>query len=265
MNGVRIGSDVEARVSGALSWVAASLPETLHLVDEGADVLALSGTAGWAERAVEALREGACGVVVIAPGAEAVDVLRTTAAELNASVVLDQRWRSNPAVVTARDAVSGLQSPICFADIAVNVQTIAEVEPALHESVQIAQYVIGTAENLRVLHRQSRTVLVSATVEGAPLTITIAVGPAIDSPCRVRVVALSGGVNLSVPDPETAAPGIVTIVHHDGATTLPTRWESAHRASWRRLAASFERGERLDDLGEFGESMEQLYSRATLT
>lgn len=266
MSVIRIAADIEPRVTGALTWVAASLPATLDLVADNADVRAVSGAAGWVERANQALREGASGVVVVAPEAEAIDTLRMTAAERNAFVILDQRWRSNPAVIEAREAVSNLNAAISFAEVAVNVPSSEDIERAMHESVQIAHHVIGAVENLRILHRQSRTVLVSGTVgSGAPLTISIAVGPAIDRPFHVRVVAGSGGVHLSVPDPGTAAPGLVTILHADGSTTLPTRWESAHRASWRRVITAFEGGERPDDLREFDEASQLLFSRASFT
>ena len=263
MNVIRVAADDETRVTGALSWVAASLPATLDLVADNADLRAVSGAAGWVERANQALCEGASGVVVVAPEAEAIDDLRDTASERDAFVILDQRWRSNPAVIAARN---GVNASISFADIAVNVPATEDIERALHESVQIAHHVIGGVENVRVLHRQSRTVLVSGTVgSGAPLTITIAVGPAIDRPFHLRVVTASGGVHLSVPDPGTAAPGLVTILHADGSTTLPTRWESAHRASWRRAITAFERGERPDDLREFDEASRLLFSRAHIS
>ena len=72
-------------------------------------------------------------------------------------------------------------------------------------------------------------------------------------------------MHLSVPDPATAAPGLVTILHADGSTTLPARWESAHRASWRRVITAVERGERPEDLREFDEASQLLFSRASLT
>ncbi|HEY9306735.1 MAG TPA: hypothetical protein VIP82_02930 [Microbacterium sp.] len=225
----------------------------------------MNGTAGWTERASQVLLAGASGVVVVAPEAEQIDALCKTAAEQNALVILDQRWRANPVLTEARDAVSSLEGPISFAEIAVNVPTTEDVEKAIHETVQIAHYLMGAVEDLRVLHRQSRTVLLGGMVRnGAPLTITIAVGPAIDGPVRVRVVARFGGVHLSVPDPETAAPGLVTIVHTDGSTTLPSRWESAHRASWRRVVAAVESGDRPDDLRDFDEASQLLFTRASL-
>ena len=264
MTVIRIAADAETRATGALSWVAASLPAKIELVADNADVHAVSGAAGWVERADQALREGASGVVVVAPEAEAIGGLRKTAAERDAFVIIDQRWRSNPAVIAARDAVSDL-AHISFAEIAVNVATTEEVERAMHESVQIAHQVLGAVENLRILHRQSQTVLLSGGVVGAaPLTITVAVGPAIDCPFQVRVVGRTGGVQLSVPDPATAAPARVTILHADGSTTLPARWESAHRASWRRVITAFERGERPDDLREFDEASQLLFCVATL-
>ena len=264
MNTIAIAADEETRAIGALTWVAASLPTTLHLVADTADVRAVSGAAGWVERAIQALREGASGVVVVEPVAEETEGLRKIAAERDAFVILDQRWRSNPAVTTALDAVRNLGA-ISLAEIAVNVPAIEDVERAVHESVQIAHHVIGAVENLAILHRQSRTVLVSGSVAGgAPLTITVAVGPAIDRPFHLRVVAQAGGVHLSVPDPATAAPGLVTIQSADGYTTLPARWESAHRASWRRVITAFQRGERPEDLRDFDEANQLLLSRASL-
>lgn len=266
MNVITIAADAEARVTGALTWVAASLPAKLHLVEDHADVRAVNGTAGWVERADQALREGAHGVVVIAPEAEGIEALRNTAAERNVFVILDQRWRSNTAVIQARDAVSTLDTPISFAEIAVHVPAAEEIERATHESVQIAHHLLGSVENLRVLHRQPRTVLLSGTVEGgAPLTITIAVGPAIGGPLRARVVTLSGGVHLCVPDPGAAAPGIVTIVNADASSTLPARWESAHRTSWLRVIAAVEGSEHPNDLREFDQASQSLFSRAPLS
>jgi hypothetical protein len=108
-------------------------------------------------------------------------------------------------------------------------------------------------------------VLVSGHVAGgAPLTITVAVGPAIERPFHLRVVAQSGGVHLSVPDPATAAPALVTIHHADGSTTLPARWESAHRASWRRVITAVELSDRPQDLHEIDDANQLLFTRASL-
>jgi hypothetical protein len=264
MSVIRIAADAESRVTGALSWVAASLPATLDLVSENADVQAVSGAPGWVERAGRALREGASGVVVVGPEAEAIGELRDTAADRDAFVILDQRWRSNPALDEAREAVGALDTPISFVEVAVNVAAVEDVDAAMHESVQIAGHIIGAVGNLRILHRQPRTALLSGTfADGAPLTVSIAVGPAIDRPFHIRVFAHSGAVHLSVPDPGTATPALVTILHADGSTTLPTRWESAHRASWRRVISAFDGGEHPDDLREFDDASQRLLSQAS--
>ncbi|WP_425821691.1 hypothetical protein [Microbacterium sp. DT81.1] len=246
--------------------MAASLPATLELVADNADVRAVSGAAGWTDRANQALLEGALGVVVVAPEAEPTDELRNTAAEQNAFVILDQRWRSNPALTDAREAVSSIDAPISFIEISANVSSLQDVDGAVHESVQIAHRVVGAVQDLRVLHRQSRTVLLSGSVAGgAPLTISIAVGPAIERPFHLRVFAPSGAVHLSVPDPGTAAPAIVTVLSADGSTTLPNNWESAHRASWRRVIAAFQRGDRPEDLHEFNAASQLLLSQASMS
>lgn len=251
MTAIKINGDVEARRSAALAWVAASLPASLTLGTETSDIHTVEGAAGWTERAIRALRAGAEGVVVVAPEPEETADLRAIAAEQGGFVILDQRWRSNPAVSEAREAVRSLNAPLSAVSVAVNVQATDDVERALHESLQIAHFVIGDVEDVRLLQRHSQTALVAGTVSGAPLTINVAVGPAIVHPFRLHAVALSGGVHLSLPDPATATPGLVRIVHAEGETTLPTRWESAHRAAWRRAIAAFELRDRPDDLAEF--------------
>lgn len=263
---IKIAAADESAPAGALEWIAASLPGSLELVADDADVRAVSGSAGWTDRAEQALEDGASGVVVVAPTAEAVDRLQTTAAQRDAFVILDQRWRSNPSVDGARDAVSNLDSPVSFAEIAVNVTTSDSIDRTVLEAVQIALHIVGALEHLRILHRQPHSVLLSATITGgAPLTISVAVGPAIGDPFQLRVVTGTGGVHAALPGPETAAPGLVTVLHADGATTRPTRWESAHRASWRRAIAAFESGARPDDLREFEEASRLLVGEAART
>lgn len=263
MSVITIAADLEASTAGALRWVVASLPASLDLVADKADVRAVTGTAGWARRAEQALRDGAAGVVVIAPEMEPVAGLRAVAAEKDAFVILDQQWRSNAVLDDARSAVSNLEAPFTFAEITVNASETASLDRAAVESLQIAEHVFGGVNTPRLLHRQAHSVLLGASLAGdAPLTISLAVGPVYDCPFRLRVVTVLGSVLVSLPDAETAAPALVTIVHADGATTRPMRWESAHRASWRRAITAFENRDRPDDLGEYDQASRLFFDHA---
>ena len=62
------------------------------------DLVAVSGTTGWATRAVAAINQGARGLMVINPVIDAVDELIEVAAAHAAPVVIDRPFSSNPAI-----------------------------------------------------------------------------------------------------------------------------------------------------------------------
>ena len=66
---------------------------------------------------------------------------------------------------------------------------------------------------------------------------------AVPPQASVRLLTNDGGVELSLPDPSTARPAEVMITDGEGLRLLPTVWESAHRAVWRRLQALLTSGE----------------------
>lgn len=92
---------VQAGTGGAGQQLA-SLPMALRpSVVDAAELVAVSGAAGWTARAAAALADGARGVLVVDPGPEDAQGLAETAAARRTPVVLDRPFASNPAVAQA--------------------------------------------------------------------------------------------------------------------------------------------------------------------
>src|SRR6478752_1131313 len=103
-------ADPQAEAAGAVAAVAASLPLSFAPAqgpaqDSSPDVIAVAGQAGWTERAAEAIRRGAKGVVVSSPVPEDVDLLAEAASSARSAVVLDQRWAGNAAIAGSKGNV----------------------------------------------------------------------------------------------------------------------------------------------------------------
>ena len=69
----------------------------------------------------------------------------------------------------------------------------------------------------------------------------------------VRVLTDDGGVEIAIPHPETARPAEVVITDEAGVRTLPTLWESSHRAAWRRAHLLLQAGDPGTDLSDFAD------------
>ncbi|MDI2022398.1 hypothetical protein PJL18_02936 [Paenarthrobacter nicotinovorans] len=83
-------------------------------------------------------------------------------------------------------------------------------------------------------------------------------------PASVTVTMLTddGGAAVSLPDPVAAWPATVKITGPHGELLLPTIYESAHRATWRRLKEHLDAGTLPSDLQQFAAVSESI---ATLT
>ncbi|MCH6472444.1 hypothetical protein [Sinomonas terrae] len=91
---------------------------------------------------------------------------------------------------------------------------------------------------LRELARLAEAVLeVPSGTDLTAAVLDVLVTDAAPASLRLRILTDDGGLTAVVPCPDTAAPAEVRFVGPDGERLLPTPWETARRASWRRAVA----------------------------
>ena len=268
MNGqLSVRTDAETEAAGAVAAVVASLPASLKATTGMADVVAVAGSSGWTSRAEDELRNGARGIVVVSPVAEDPAALAEAAAENNAAVVLDQQWAGNPVL----------------ADTQANVRTVlarAVAEAVLVDSVAYAAKGTDPAalltEHLAVIFKCGLEVTGWQAVQrgphgyvvtgrlsnGAPLAFHGVLTSSLPANAKLSILTPTGRADVVLPDPSAAWPAQVRSVLPDGATTLPTIYETAHRHAWTRLRDQLVSGASGSDLEHFA-TLTTLISRLT--
>ncbi len=248
MTTLRVAASATATGSGAVAPVVASLPVSLRWVGAGnqvtPDLVALDGGRGWPQRLLDAVLDGARGLLLVQPVAVAPDEVP----RVSVPVVVDHRFAANPAVAPASSHFE--EWP---ADALVEVSSLLP-DPAATEQLLLDQ--LATLRRLglppesleRLTWSPSGYHLRGSTSWGTPLLLSAHVTTGSPPHLRVRGLAPELAVELTVPDPGTARPAVLVRTTSDGATTGPTVWETSHRASWRRLHAAVVDGSPTDDL-----------------
>lgn len=256
-------ADRQADAAGAVAAVAASLPLSFGpaapagaIQDGSPGVTAVAGHAGWTQRATEAIRRGARGVVVSSPVPESTDLLATAAADAGASVVLDQRWAGNPAIagsdVNARRIIADALADAMLLDSVAAAPPGTEPLQLLTEQLSVILQCGIELRNIRVIQRSTNGYTVAAVLpNGAPAALQGILSSALPATANVSVLTSAGSADVVLPDPAAAWPAQVRTVTADGATTLPTIYESAHRTSWSRAHSHITSGNPACDLAQF--------------
>ena len=247
MTSLRVRASARAMRSGAIAPVVASLPVSLRPEETttvSTELLAVDGGVDWPQHLTDAVRQ-VKGALVIHPSPVLPDEVPLAS---SVPVVIDYRFASNPAVSTAASQFHGWP-----AEALVEVSALVR-EPTDQDRLLLDQLAILRRLGLPLVDlirltwtshgyylrgdAQSRTpVLLSSHVtSGAPPQLT------------VRGLATDVAVELTVPDPSTARPAVLTRTSDEGATTYPTIWETSHRAAWRRLHAAVTKATPVTDL-----------------
>jgi hypothetical protein len=213
--------------------VLASLPLSFAAVgrEADADVLVLDGREpDWPAR----LTPGPRRVVLVDPVPPASDLSPV------AAFVLDTPWGSNPVCpAVARALVAAAWERLECRVVAPPLPGDRDrcLEAELLRVVSLARAVGVPLDALRVVVRTAAGLTAQGTAGGKIVDIDVTVTEA--QPRRVRLRALTddGDIAAVIPDPTTARPAELVVTDARGATTCPTLWESAHRATWRRLLA----------------------------
>ena len=234
---LQVAADDDARHQGQLEAVLASLPVALLPVAGGpGDLVAVSGTTGWATRAVAAINQGAGGVMVINPVIDAVDELIEIAAAHAAPVVIDRPFSGNPAIDEAASWPARDADPYELVESAITTSVATDLARlALDQLCLIRRVATAVQSADPLVWDGSGYVLAGRLTDGRRMIMTAAITGAVAPSAWLRILGSTGAVELILPDPATARAAHVTITTPHGATLLPTRFETAHRSAWRRL------------------------------
>lgn len=255
----------EAQVAGAVALAVASLPESFGpaVGENPADVVVIAGRPGWTAEAAQAITAGARGVLVVNPAPENTDSVAATAERHAAVVILDQRWASNPAVPAAEDAVRSMIGRAAVLDTVATALVGTDSGELLADHLAAVVRITGPLANLRLVSRGPHGYTATAVLaNGAPVAVQGIVTGARPAGVNVTLFTDDGGVSVALPEPVAAWPATVRVTGPQGELLLPTIYESAHRATWRRLKEHLHTGTIPSDLRRFAVTSESI---ATLT
>lgn len=260
-----VSATSEAEEAGAVALAVASLPATFGPAaaePDGlaghADVAVIDGAAGWTASAARAIRAGARGVMVVNPVPEPAHELVTVADGAAAAVVLDLRWASSPALISnsgepdARQAVRSALGTAAMLDSVATAAPGSDPRRLLGEHLAALLAVSGPVDGVVLLRSDAAGYTGSGRLaNGAPFAFEGVLTAAFSARVDIRLYTADGGVSIRVPGPEAAWPAEVRVTGPHGEVLLPTLYESAHRAAWRRLKYHLSAGTRPDDLAGF--------------
>lgn len=221
--------------AGAIDGVIASLPLSLAKSPEGGQIVAIDGgRTGWRERAQEALDGGALASIVVKPSDR-----DATASEDSPRILLDWAFASNPAVESAADAARPLIEEAVLLESRMIVPSVTDPKQFLLDHVTVLARIVGhgafTPGTFRQLFADENGYHLAGSLPGgAPMKVSALVSTSVSPHLVMRLLTKNGSLMLNIPAPDTAAPAEVRLVTRDGELLLPTEYESAHRATWRR-------------------------------
>ncbi|NUS00054.1 MAG: hypothetical protein HOV67_32945 [Kribbellaceae bacterium] len=207
----------------ALATLPLSFPEP-------EDVVFVSGEPGWPAGLATALKSGA--VVLVDPVPAEVDELPAVAG----SVVVDTPWASNPAIENAADAFREAATEGSRVECRVIAPPGSDFTKVLLHQVILIRAVLDPVTRLRILHLSEHSLHAEGTTEtSVAIDFSIVCTRALPASASLRLITSDGSVDLSIPSSDTAQPARLTTVGPSGAVQAPTQYETAHRATLRRL------------------------------
>ncbi|WP_347109582.1 hypothetical protein AAHB33_02930 [Paenarthrobacter sp. S56] len=249
----------EAQEAGAVALAVASLPATFGPATGTPDVMVINGRPGWTTEAKDAIDAGARGVIVVNPAPESVQELQEAAEANGTPVLLDQRWASNPAVPGAEDAIRTMSGRAVLLDSVATAEAGTDPAGLLADHLAAVVRLTGPLENLRrINHGQHGYTLSAQLPNGAPAALQGILTGARPAGVHISLLTDDGGVSVALPEPLAAWPATVKATGPQGELLLPTLYESAHRATWRRLKEHLDRGTTSPDLHRFAALTESL-------
>lgn len=232
--------------SDTAAAVLASLPVSYapaQMADSPA-VSIVDGGVGWPRQVREALDVGARGVIVVHP--EPLDVESLTG--VSTPVVLDSIWAGNPAVAAAADSFHGASTSAQLVECRIVTAPGRSPAACLLDAATLLRAVISPLSRLELLARDSTSFIAIGEIGRLGVGVSLLTSTGVAPHAYLRTLTDDGGVEITIPHPGTARPAEVVITDQTGTRTLPTLWESSHRATWRRTHELVRAGDPCTDL-----------------
>ena len=249
-------ADPQAEAAGAVSAVVASLPVSFRPAAAAPDVVAVAGHAGWTGRAANAIGSGAKGVVVSVPEPEDTAQLAAVAAcrRCGGGTRPAMGRKRRPGGVRrehARCHRAALSDAVLLDSVAVAAPGTDPLNLLAEQFGVLLQCGIEV-QNVRMVQRNGNGYTVSgALAGGVPVALQGILTSALPATATVSILTSTGRADVVLPDPEAAWPAEIRTVTAEGATTLPTLYESSHRTSWSRVHSHLSSGTPANDLAQF--------------
>ena len=249
---LRLDADPAARRNGDLASVVASLPASLRWDSVSPDLLAVSGVDGWTARASRSVENGIKGILVVDPIVEDAGALDAAASRAGVPVVIDRPLAGNPLLRTVVPIFADPDRRDGLLESRVVIPASGDLESALLDQLALVRAAAAAVESAAVVIWTSAVYVIEGRIrDGRQVQLTGIRTNAQPRSGWVRILGRTGEVELAIPDPGSARPAHATITTADGATLLPTLFETSHRAAWRRLRDLARAGHSAPDLRHF--------------
>ncbi|KRF22361.1 hypothetical protein [Phycicoccus sp. Soil802] len=237
MTALRVSAGPDEAVAGDVLPVIASLPISLvaKASENAADLFVVHGGPDWPQRTAECLLHDLRGLLIVEPTPVPANQVPD---DLSVPVVVDYRFAGNPALAAAAEAFVGWPAEGMI-EIAATDQQESNLGATLLDQLATLRRVGQPVVDLhRLSWNGSGYYLRASTTAGSFVLLSAHVTSGAPPSLRVRGLAANASVELVLPDPATARPAVLVRTTPSGATTMPTLWETSHRAGWRRLHAA---------------------------
>lgn len=257
--GVTIAGPADDDFTRSQHAVWASLPVSLTQAPAKARLAAVDGrSANWLETLEDAIRPGIAGVLVVRPaaGPSAPDIRAAAAAAAGTGtiVAVQATWAAHPAVAPFARAVAEQLSDIALIDSLVQLDGTGHRRWAdvLLDQLTLLRAVIGPLELARFAAEHRHGYTVDGAIGARVVAMSAVRSATAPQAARLDAYGATAEAHLIVPSGSTATPATAWLVDSAGAVIQPTWYETASRASWRRLhlAAAERPGEPLPDLAD---------------
>jgi hypothetical protein len=241
--------DVRARYG--TDALLASLPLSYRPQTDPATggVVVVGGSANWPEEAASAIRAGTAGVIVIDPEPADLRPLRAPDTQ-GATVVVDAPWASNPVVGSAGDAFRAAATAGGRLECRVIVTPGRSLDGVLLGQLSLVRALLGPVTDLLAFHRSGHGYNAQAHAYDVAVDLSAVCTDAVAEHASARLLTADGSVEVHIPAGQTAEPALLTVTGPHGTTLAPTRYESGHRATWRRLHRLISHGEQSTDIDD---------------